>query len=136
MFMLFYQVTRICYKISKISGSKLRSCSLTGNECITYSRNSMYAYICSSRIHSVQNRGGNKNHISTFVTNRLLMYSSFHFSFAGLPLCIDTEDLRDQILINTTATALFSPSNTCKNKKKYCMKMKENCRKEILFQLN
>ena len=124
MYMLFYQVTRICYKISKISGSNLRSCSLTGNECITYSRNSMYAYRCSSRIHSVQNRGGNKNHISTFVTNRLLIYRnfnlyfcSFHFSFAVLPMCIDIEDLRDQILINTTATALFSPSMTCKNKK-------------------
>nr|XP_022286208.1 uncharacterized protein LOC111099126 [Crassostrea virginica] len=60
-------VTRICHRISKYSTHWLPDCASTGQDCITYSRNKIYAYKC-NETYDPQDR-------------------------EGLPLCIDTEDL-------------------------------------------
>nr|XP_022344868.1 uncharacterized protein LOC111137621 [Crassostrea virginica] len=60
-------VTRICHRISITLTNGLLNCDVTGQDCITYSRNRLYAYKC-NETHVSQDRG-------------------------GIPLCIDTEDL-------------------------------------------
>ena len=54
-----FQVTRICDRILKISIHGLPDCALTGQDCITFSRNKMYAYKC-KETHVSQEIGGEK----------------------------------------------------------------------------
>nr|XP_022342300.1 uncharacterized protein LOC111136025 [Crassostrea virginica]XP_022342301.1 uncharacterized protein LOC111136025 [Crassostrea virginica] len=70
-------VTRICDRILKSSIHGLPDCALTGQDCITFSRNKMYAYKC------------NETHVSQ--------------DREGLPLCIDTEDLTTRPSMSTTS---------------------------------
>ncbi|XP_078336796.1 uncharacterized protein LOC111138294 [Crassostrea virginica] len=70
-------VTRICDRILKNSIHGLPDCALTGQDCITFSRNKMYAYKC-RETHVSQDR-------------------------RGLPLCIDTEDLTTRPSVSTTS---------------------------------
>ncbi|XP_078336791.1 uncharacterized protein LOC111136025 [Crassostrea virginica] len=70
-------VTRICERISKNSTNWLPDCASTGRDCITYSRNKIYAYKCHE----------------TYVSQ----------DREGLPLCIDTEDLTTRPSMSTTS---------------------------------
>ncbi|XP_078336793.1 uncharacterized protein LOC111137621 [Crassostrea virginica] len=70
-------VTRICNRIPFNSTNVLPSCARTGRDCITYSKNRLYAYKC-KETHILQDR-------------------------RGLPLCIDTEDLTTRPSMTTTS---------------------------------
>nr|XP_022337974.1 uncharacterized protein LOC111133669 isoform X2 [Crassostrea virginica] len=63
------KVTRICYRISRFSAHGLINCSLTGRECVTYSKNMLYAYKCNEFQTSKRRRS------------------------EELPLCFNTEDV-------------------------------------------
>ncbi|XP_078336794.1 coagulation factor XII-like [Crassostrea virginica] len=68
-------VTRICDMVSKYSTVGLPNCTMTGRDCITYSRNRQYAYKC------------NETHLSQ--------------DRKGLPLCVDTENTTPRHLDHT-----------------------------------
>ena len=52
-----FQVTRICDRILKNSTNWLPDCASTGRDCITYSRNKIYAYKCNETYVSQDREG-------------------------------------------------------------------------------
>ena len=63
-----FQVTRICDRILKNSIHGLPDCALTGQNCITFSRNKMYAYKCKETHVSQDRRGEEQREESLYST--------------------------------------------------------------------
>ena len=63
-----FQVTRICDRILKNSIHGLPDCALTGHDCITFSRNKMYAYKCRETHVSQDRRGEEQREESLYST--------------------------------------------------------------------
>lgn len=105
------QVTRICDLTSFSSINGLKSCDLTRQACVTYSKNRQYAYKCQETDASQERRGKGRSSFFFWTPPKWInvFFVKLVFILIGLPLCIHTEDtterpsVRDPIYLHTTA---------------------------------